>query len=938
MSERYQGDLMTSVRVMKPRGVSGTPAGAMWAVAITGLGIFCPVAQAKGPSLGAIELYDGPSGPAYVQLAEVLINGKLELRSCASMDSGQIDKSAYGKMPKLTIVAGGILERDAGGVLRYGTSEGAGVCVLPEGVKFEHNATFTAAAIADTADLRGRAITQAAADASAAQPLKKGVKVVFLLAPDVERADYMLAERIGNQAGWRTYLEKYPAAPHTDAAKQALSSLCIDAGETALKSYQASESSSSPSYPDLKNALAQQTMAHSLRPGSEGEVKLATEIHSALQKLIDKAHSELDAYRAALASSSPGYVHLKNANGYGAAVGSIDPSIPVLPKLQSDLARDNDAFESAIHTAQGAAEKKSWDEAIKAVQPYRGFAKEEPRISAVLDAAYDAYFVEAQELDATKDWQKAIAAYTNALKAKDTPDARASLQSAEKAFAAAQDDEAAKAALEKSKGLELQHDIIPAYEVLTSLPVRQQGIVKDDIQRLTPDYVTAASDKAKDIAQLYDTIKGIGDEKAVENAYRYLGRAYDLTPDDAIKQGFQVRIQNLSDELSAWFLDRAKHSLLKPLGSGTEIGWAYLKEAEAYKAANLEAVRDQMKVAAIAHEMHSKLSIRVQFRDQTSQRQSEGFASQMESAIAAGLDTPGTPVKVIRSGDATHPDVDPDFVIAGDVLEHNISLPPTIESLDSNYIAGTHDIPSEEWNKLSRQYDSAMEELHTAQAALQGAETKGNKKAVTEASNSVATAQKKVDDVRTKMDSTPKNRIEDVLRPYSYKKTTYNVINRIVLQFRIDDAFGNQKGEPVQVSKEERKQYVVLSEVKAEDTNKIKNEGTIPDREELQNQLENTAREELIQKIRDKIVELPHKVYEDGQRREHDGYPDDAGEAYIRYLNVAPPDQLGERQHSEDFLKEQFNFQSFPNEINPTSKPTPALEQGMTRPPGSASN
>jgi tetratricopeptide (TPR) repeat protein len=909
----------------------GTPARALLVLAITGLGIFSPIAEAKGPSLNAIELYDGPSGPAYVQLAEVLINGKLELRSCASMDANPIDKSAYGKMPKLTIAAGGILERDGNGVLRYGTSDSPATCVVPEGVKFEHNATFTASTIADTADLRGRALVGTSADTSAAQPLKKGVKLVFLLAPDVERAEYMLAERIASQAGWQKYLEKYPAAPHTDAAKQAFASLCVDAGETALKSYQVSESSASPSFPDLKAALAQQAMAHSLRPGADGDVRLAAGIHKSLQNLMDKAHSEFDAYRTALTSSTPGYAHLKSSGVYAGAVANIDPNFPELAKLQSDITREGGAFESAIHSAQAALEKKSMDEALKAIQPYRQFAGEEPRIAGVLDAAYDAYFVQAQELDATKDWQNAIAAYKNALKAKDTPDAHTALQTAEKAYGAAQDDEATKAALQKSKDLELQHDIIPAYEVLTSLPARQQGMVKEDIDRLTPDYVTAASDKAKDIAQLYDTIKGIGDEKAVENAYRYLGRAYELTPDDAMKQGFQVRIQNLSDELSTWFLDRAKHSLQKPLGSGTEIGWAYLKEAEAYKAVNLESVRDTMKMAANAHEMHSTLSIRVQFRDQTSQRQSEGFASQMESAIAAGLDSPGTPVKVIRSGDATHPDVDPDFVIAGDVLEHNISLPPTIESLDSNYIAGTHDIPSDDWNKLNRQLDSAMEELHTAQSALQGAETKGNKKVVTEASNSVQTAQKKVDDIRTKMDSTPKNRIEDVIRPYSYKKTTYNMINRIVLQFRIDDTFGNQKGDPALVTKEERKPFVVLSEVKPEDTNKVKNEGTIPDREELQNQLENTAREELIQKIRSKIVELPHKVYDDGQRREHDGYPDDAGEAYMRYLSVAPPDQLTERQHAEDFLKEQFNFQSFPNEILGSPKSTPPLEQGMTR-------
>jgi hypothetical protein len=550
----------------------------------------------------------------------------------------------------------------------------------------------------------------------------------------------------------------------------------------------------------------------------------------------------------------------------------------------------------------------------------------------VFQNAYDAYFVQAQELDATKDWQAAIAAYRNALKAKDTQDARAALQSAETQYTAAQDDAAAKAALDKSKTYEASHDMIPAYEVLASLPERQQGIVKEDLTRLTPQYVTAASDKAKDIAQLYDTIKGIGDEKAVETAYKYLGNAYDLSIDDAVKQGFQVRIQNLSDELSAWFLDRAKNRLSKPLGSGTEIGWAYLKEAESYKGVNLEAVRDQMKMAAVAHEMHSKLSVRVQFRDQTSQRQSEGFASQMESGVAAGLDSSGMPVKIIRSGDTAQPGVDPDFLIAGDVLEHNISMPPTVESIDSTFLAGTHDVPSDDYNKLQRQYDSATDELHTAQAALQGAETKGQKKAVTEANNSVQAAQKKIDAIRTRMDSTPKNHTEDVTRPYTYKKTTYNVTNRIVLQFRIDDTFGNQRGEPIQVTKEEHKQFIVLSDVNPTDNNHIKNDGTLPDREELQNQLENTAREELIAKIREKIVELPHKVYEDGQRREHDGYPDDAAEAYMRYLDVAPADQLEERDHAEQFLKEQFNFQSFPNEIRPAARPTPPLEQVMSHP------
>ncbi len=53
-------------------------------------------------------------------------------------------------------------------------------------------------------------------------------------------------------------------------------------------------------------------------------------------------------------------------------------------------------------------------------------------------------------------------------------------------------------------------------------------------------------------------------------------------------------------------------------------------------------------------------------------------------------------------------------------------------------------------------------------------------------------------------------------------------------------------------------------------------------------------------------------------RRKQDGYTDDAGEAYMRYLNVAPADQLTEREHAEKFLSEQFNFQTFPGQQRST--------------------
>ncbi len=921
---------MASVVIFNPGRFSGRFRRvilAFGAILLVGSGLR---AVAKEPSLTAIELYDGASGPAYVQLADVLINGKGELRSCAGAESGSIEKSAYNKFPKLVLVPGGVLERGSDGILRYGGGGGSTACVVPENVKFEHNASFTAAVMAENADLRARAVATGSDGSAASQPLKKGVKLVFVAAPDVEQAEYLLAQRIGNETGWQGYLAKYPASPHTDGAKKVLASMYVDDGQKALSAYQ--KGGATPSYADLKNAFTQMNLAHSILPNSEGEVKLSGGIRGDLDALTAKAQGELDAYRAALKSPAPGFVHLENAKSLVDGINQVDPSFANVKKVQADIMQASNTYEAAVRSAEAANAAKQWEEALKQIQPYRQFAGEQPRVAHVLDGAYAAYLLQGQQLEDSKDWQNAIVSFQNALRVKDTAEAREALKGATKELNATQDQAAANAALEKSKAYELQHDLIPAYEVLTSLPDGQRLIVKDEITRLAPDYITAASQRAKDIAVAYPTIQGIGDEKAVESAYAYLQRASDLSVEDADKQAFQLRIQNLGDELGVWFLDRAKHSLQKPLGSGTELGWAYLKEAESYKAANLEAVRDQMKMADPAHGMHSRLSVRVQFRDQTSQRQSEGFANQMESAIAAGLDTSGMAVKVIRSGETVREGVDPDFLLAGDVLDHHIAAPPTVESVESKYIAGVHEVQSDEWNKANRAVDSANEQLHTAQAALQGAQAKGKKKEVEEAGRQVGVAQKNLDDARVKLDSIAKNRTEDIIRPYTYKKTTYDVQDRVLLQFRIDDVFGGQKGEPVQVTEQDRKQFVTLTEVKAEDANGIKAEGALPDLTEMQTQLENKAREDLIARVHEKVVELPHKIYDLARQKEQDGYADDAGEAYMRYLNVAPVDQINERDHAEKFLRDQFNFQVFPGAIREPLRRTPPLEQGMAQP------
>ncbi len=895
-----------------------------------GLGVlFClgSSALAKEAPLNAIELFDGPSGPSYVQITDVLINGKTILRGCGASATEPIDKSAYGKLSKVALTAGSILDRGQDGVLRLTSGAGEAGCVVPDNLKFEHGTSLSPAALGDMADLSGRSL----GSVSPVPQIKKGVKIVFTPGPDLELAEFLLAQLVGDIHGWQNYLSKYPSFPHSDRAKQALALLIVESGRKALALFKQSVQSGSPSYSDLKNAKNQSESAKALLPSMEAAQKLQADVQASLVSLVSNGQSELDAYKSALANSQPGYVHLENAVKFSEAVSGIDLNLPSGRKLQSDALQARNIYESTVRQASEAADGKQWLQSLKLLGAFRAFSEEDARVAKLIAVAYSGFYESAKQLDQAKDWKSSIEAYQNALTAQGTAEAREGLKNAKEQLLAVQNKSAADAALEKSKGFEAQHDLISAYEILASLPKSQKPLVTEDLQRLEANYITAASDKAKEIAKLYSVVGGIGDERVVENAYGYLGSAQELTEDEAAKQSFQSRMENLGDELSAWFLQRAKHCLQKPLGSGTELGWTYLKEAESYKAANLEDVRDQMKMAAVSHDMHSKLSIRAQFRDQTSQRQSEGFASQMENAIAAGLDGSGIPVKIVRSSDTTSTEAQPDFVIAGDVLEHNISAPPTEESIESKYIAGVHDVPNEQWNKINRLYNMATIELHTAQGSLSGT-AKGNKKQIAEANKQVSDAQKKVDDLRLQLDSTPKTLSQDEIRPYRYRKTTYNVTDRIVLQFRIDDAISGQRGETAQISKEDRQQFVVQTDVMPSDVNNIRAEGTTPDKTELQTELENLAREELIKKVQDRVTDLPRKIYEDAQKRENEGYDDDAGEAYLRYLNVAPPEQVSEREQAEKFLKKQFNFLTFPSPIPLTKRPAPALEQSMATP------
>jgi hypothetical protein len=466
----------------------------------------------------------------------------------------------------------------------------------------------------------------------------------------------------------------------------------------------------------------------------------------------------------------------------------------------------------------------------------------------------------------------------------------------------AQDKAAANKALGASKDFQAQHAMIKAYEVLAALPASQQALVADEMKSLEPAYVAAAALEAKNLHQAHSPIRGMADEIGIERAYVLLDHAYNLSENESYKDKLDLD----ANELSTYLLEQAKHYLDKPGGSGTEIGWTYLQEARQYKASNMDAVRDAIVAASPAHAMRSKLSIRVQFRDQTSSRDSQGVAGQLENAIITGLESSGVPVKVVRATETTA--VVPDFELAGDVLDHHLSVVPTIEPMESEYRSGEEQVPSETWNKANRVYEKAQLELQTIETELQGAEARGKKDEIKKLNVSVQAAQKVVEDAHDKLDSTPKTVTRDVVRPYTYHKKIINITGVIQLQFRIGDSLSEQRTNLVPISREEHKKDVLLEDVKAEDTKGIKSTGTMTDTSEFMTALEISARDELIAAVRKRVEELPVKIYQNASAREKEDDLDGAGESYLRYLNLTKEDNSVERIHAKKFLIDSFNM------------------------------
>lgn len=868
---------------------------ALFFIAIAGLPL-----QSKDAPVTAIALFDGPNGAAFVQVTGLLMNGKAEVRSCAG--ATQINKSNYGKLPKVSLNSSVTsLERDAKGTMTL-TRGGASECVVPSNLKFEKDETLTPAQLADRATLQGQVLSSSPAGITEVPAFKPTVKIVIVQAPDTELAEYLRANRANSVSQWQDYLGRYPKAVHTDAAKQALASLLLKEGEDGLAAYRTSASTPSPAYPQLRTAFLRAGQVHDLVPSNEAAAKLSDAVHSELAAVTDKSRTELASYRQALGSHTAGYVHLGNSRKLIEQVLGVDPHYDQALTLQTAITAETKRVDTAMQNGESMVAGQKPDDAVAAVADFRSFADEEPRIAGIVDGAYKYHFERGKADVASQKWLDAVHEYKKASDLKPTQEAATALKQAQSNLQSSTNQAAADAALQQSTAFQQDKKFIDAYEVLADLPDAQRALVKEQMQALQPDYVKAASDEAKKLLDAHNPIQGRVDEIGVQRAHDLLQRAYTLQPDD---QNLKVRLDLVSRTLSDYYVVRAKVYLDKPLGSGVGLAWLYLNEAQQYEP-NRDDVRDERTKFMAIHNIRSTLSIKVVFRDQTSRRDSAGFADQLSDAIATGLENTTLPVRIVRAADSTP--VDPNFLLTGDVLEHRPVSKPTVESLDSEYRASEREIPNDAWTKVDRDYEDANLELQKQEKILEGAQAHGKKKEIATAQQAVDDAQKKVEDLRRKLDAIPKTVLTDVDKPYSYVKRTIDLSAVVELGFRIVDSNNNVIATTPSIKKTAEKQFVVLENVKPEDTKGVKQMGTPPDEAQFLGDVEIGARTDLIKDVKEKVETLPSKVLAIARQKHMDGDTDGTAEAYILYLNSTPDTPSPEREEAKKFLREQFNM------------------------------
>lgn len=856
---------------------------------------------AKDASLTAVVLFDGPQGAGYVQITDADLNGKIEVRSCDGIS--KFDKNTYNGLPRTSLAGASSLQRGADGVLLL-TANGKSVCVVPSNLKFERNVELTTVEAAEQAAIRGTPVSASPHDAMV-PAFRPGVQLVFIPAPDVELADFLRAQRANTLRDWEDFLARYSSSPRRASAQNAIAGFHQQAASTALAQYQSS-SSKMQDIALLRQAYLEAQAAHQASPGYKPAEQLMDSIGRELDNLARPDQARLKAYRNALQDHTPGYSQLQTAKQHVERFLEVRPDYAPLLALQREIAGEHRKLEMTIVSAQGMMAEARYDQALSSLGPYLAFASEMPRVDAVINAAFKYHYENGQRLAGHQEWDKAGLEFSRAAAIRpDRKEAQAAAENASTQLEAQRNQQAATTAVLQSDMYAQQHQIVEAYNVLADLPEKQRALVTSQLAALSHDYVGAAVRRAQKLQESHVPIKNPTDQNAVLEAYVLWDRASSLADDPAttIKRDF------LSSKISAYYLDEANRYLRKAAGSGAGIGWLYLKEAAHYGVTDVDSLKDQMARYEPIYQRRAQLSVGIVFGDQTSRRDSHGFADQLADAITSTLDSSGVPIAVVRNPAEVDAALQPNFTLVGQVLEHRVVKSASLDAPESKYRAGTHEMKSPAWLQIETEYESAQQQLSSAQHALADAQAEHKRKQViTDATDAVEQAQTSVDELRHKLETTEQNRVETVIEPYHYTRKNIDLTASAEIQFQFRDRAGNFVGQPADVRKDKHTTAVVVQDVKAEDTEGITNQGVEPDGAQFLTDLEIDSRNALVSTVREKAAELPSTVLQAARALAQKGDTDGAGELYVLYLNSTPQGASPERDEAAKFLHDHFNL------------------------------
>jgi tetratricopeptide (TPR) repeat protein len=857
-------------------------------------------AWAKDAPITGVLLLRNSGGPGYIQISGLLINGKTELRACNA--GHNIDKSEYKNMAKLNLATLRILERLSDGTLTAQMGAGSSTCVVPSNYKFEKDGSMSLSELVDKSSFTAQVLGSLPAGQNALAGFPIGAKLLFGTAADAELAEYYLADREQTTAIWQAYLDRNPKGAHLNEGKVGLVKLLVREGSERLLSYQKSAGSAAPQYDDLKLARERADQAITLIATDPTANQLRADVRVQLKEICDRASAKLQGFRDATVAHAHGYELLITAKDLSDHVAAIDTAFAPGITLRNSVAAENRSLDEAIQKAVTLSGTQQYDKAYETIWKYLSFADEEPRLGQIVANVYKFHFDKGTGDLAAGNLQEAVDHLQRATEIKPTPEAKSALIQAQGQLLASKNKAAADKALELSQGYVANKDNISAYEVLANLNEAQRLLVKDKMAELQDAYVQSATAHAIELQKAHNPIQGKEDEIAWRQAWDLLDHASKLSDNFDISAKRDLVAQGISNH----YIDLGKKYLDKPLSSGVGIGWSYLEESREYVPKS-EDVSNLMTTNRSAYEMRSKLSIGVVFLDQTSRRDSSGFTDQMQQAFSTGLSRSG--LTVVDGPPSTSDALRPNFVFKGEILQHRTIRNSKKDTLQSEYRSSAREIPNEEWNKADQEFEAQNLKLQESDGALEAARRKNNKKEIELAERNrtavVATRQAAL----VKMNSIPKTKVEGVISSYNYTQTTLELTSIVEMQFRITDAAGHVVGDPMKILKgEQPKKFIILDNIKADDTKGLKERDTPPDELQLLTDVEIEARDSIVEAARAQAKDLPQKILAHARDLVASNDVDGAGESYVLYLNSTPVSDSQERAEASRFLATNFNL------------------------------